>query len=177
MAQATWEKPQVANLPSTRSKSDRRKFLIGGILILVAVGYLIISGTLTGARYYMTLDELLAQPSYVGKSVRMAGAVVGSSIKFDEKTLTLDFTVANVPMDYDNLAEALHNAVINPTANRIHVHIEGQPKPDLLQDEAEAILTGTLMSDGTFVATDLNLKCPTRFQDAQPGQAIVQPAA
>ncbi len=177
MAQATWEKPQIAGISSTNSKSKRLKFLIGGGLILVAVAYLVISGTINGARYYMTLDELLAKPDYVGQSVRVAGAVVGDSIKFDDKTLTLDFTVANVPMDYDNLADALHLAVTNPAASRIHVRVIGQPKPDLLQNEAEAILTGTLGADGTFIATDLNLKCPSRFQDAQPGQAIVQPSA
>ena len=177
MAQATWEKPQAAKLLATRSKSGRWKFLIGGFLILAAVAYLIISGTANGARFYMTVDELMAKPDYMGKTVRMAGAVVGDSIKYDEKTLTLDFTIANVPMDYDNLAEALHTAVSNVTANRIHVHVEGQAKPDLLQNEAEAILTGTMGSDGIFNATELNLKCPTRYSDAQPGQAIVQPNA
>ena len=177
MAQATWEKPQSAAVPTARKKSERWKFLIGGVLILAAVAYLIISGTATGARYYMTLDELLGNKDYVGKSVRMAGAVVGDSIQYDDKTLTLNFTIANVPLEYDNLADALHKAVTNPTASRIQVHVEGQAKPDLLQNEAQAILTGKLGSDGIFYATELNLKCPTRFQEAQPGQEIVKPGA
>jgi cytochrome c-type biogenesis protein CcmE len=177
MAQATWEKPQSPAVTAAHSRSGRWKFMIGGILILAAVAYLIISGTATGARYYMTLDELKANPDYVGKSVRMAGAVVGDSIHYDEKTLTLDFTIANVPMEYDNLADALHKAVTNPQADRIQVHVEGQAKPDLLQNEAQAILTGQLNSDGIFYATELNLKCPTRFQEAQPGHEIVQPSA
>jgi cytochrome c-type biogenesis protein CcmE len=177
MAEATWEKPQSTAIATAHSKRGRWKFLIGGILILAAVAYLIVSGTATGARYYMTLDELMANPDYVGKTVRMAGAVIGDSIQYDEKTLTLDFTIANVPMDYDNLADALHKAVINPQASHIQVRVEGQAKPDLLQNEAEAILTGQLNSDGIFYATELNLKCPTRFQEAQPGQEIVQPSA
>ncbi|NJL57955.1 cytochrome c maturation protein CcmE [bacterium] len=32
--------------------------------------------------------------------------------------------------------------------------------PDLLQHEAQAILTGTLGDDGVFYATELLLKCP-----------------
>lgn len=177
MAEATWEKPQSGGKAAVGKKNERLKFLVGGVLILAAVAYLIISGTASGARYYMTLDELISNQEYVGKSVRMAGAVIGDSIKYDEKTLSLDFTIANVPMEYTNLAQALHDAVISPTANHIQVHVEGQAKPDLLQNEAQAILTGKLGSDGIFYATELNLKCPTRFEEAQPGQEIVNPGA
>ena len=57
------------------------------------------------------------------------------------------------------------------------VRIENQVKPDLLQHEAQAILTGTLQPDGTFVATELLLKCPTRFEEANPGAVITNPEA
>jgi cytochrome c-type biogenesis protein CcmE len=116
----------------------------------------------------MTVDELVNNPEYVGKTVRVAGAVDGESIRYDEQNLVLDFVVANVPMEYDNLADALHNAVNNPGAHRIPVHIENQVKPDLLQHEAQAIMTGRLGEDGIFYVTELNLKCPTRFEAAQP---------
>ena len=68
------------------------------------------------------------------------------------------------------LAEALYAAVINPTAARINVVYVG-PKPDLLKDEAQAIVTGKLGSDGVFHADELLLKCPTRYQNALPSQA------
>ena len=42
--------------------------------------------------------------------------------------------------------------------------------PDLMKDEAQAILTGKLASDGTFNASELLLKCPTRYGDAVPNQ-------
>jgi cytochrome c-type biogenesis protein CcmE len=47
----------------------------------------------------------------------------------------------------------------------------------LLRDEAQAIMTGKMGADGVFYATELNLKCPTRFEEAQPGQEIVKPSA
>lgn len=179
MAQATWEKPQQqVAAPVTKVGSSRLKFLIGGILILAAVTYLIISSTTNGARYYITVDELLTNNSqYVGKTVRISGAVLGDSIQYDDKNLIIDFTIANVPSDYDNLAEALHQAVNNPDARRIPIHITGQVKPDLLKNEAQAILTGTLDEKGVFHATELLLKCPTRFQEANPGESIVSPSA
>ncbi len=43
-------------------------------------------------------------------------------------------------------------------------------KPDLLQNEAQAIVTGKLGQDGNFYATDLLLKCPSKYQEAVPSQ-------
>lgn len=176
MAEATWEKPKSVGLPSG-GKGGRWKFLVGGVLILAAVVYLIASGMTAGARYYITVDDLVGNPEYAGKTVRVAGVVLGDTITYDDKNLLLDFTVANVPMDYENLADALHNAALNTSATRISVHIENEVKPDLLRNEAQAIMTGKIGADGVFYATELNLKCPTRFEEAQPGQEIVKPSA
>ena len=43
-------------------------------------------------------------------------------------------------------------------------------KPDLLRDEAQAIMTGKLGADGVFYADELLLKCPTKYEDAVPDQ-------
>src|SRR5690349_11233669 len=126
MAEATWEKPKSVGLPSTKGKGGRWKFLVGGLLILGAVGYLIATGMTAGARYYITVDDLLTKADYAGKNVRVAGVVLGDSIQYDSTNLILNFTVANVPMDYDNLADALHNAALNPAATRVQVHNENQ---------------------------------------------------
>jgi cytochrome c-type biogenesis protein CcmE len=32
-------------------------------------------------------------------------------------------------------------------------------------------MTGTLNTDGTFTANELLLKCPTKYEEAVPGQA------
>ena len=177
MAEATWEKPQSTAEPTRSRGNERLKFLIGGILILAAVAYLVISGTLSGARYYITIDELVSNPEYVGQTVRVAGAVDGATINFDSQNLIITFDAANVPLDYDNLATALHDALLDANSNRLSVRVEGQPLPDLLQNEAQAIMTGTMGADGVFHASELLLKCPTRFEEAQPGQSIVEPGA
>ncbi len=155
----------------------RGKFIIGGVLILAAVVYLIVTATQANAEYFMTVDELQAKGStVVGRNLRISGAVVGSSIQYDAQTMQLSFTIANVPGDNaaieagGGLAKVLHDAVIDPARNRISVVYSG-PKPDLLRDEAQAILTGHLGEDGTFYADDLLLKCPTKYQDAVPTQA------
>jgi cytochrome c-type biogenesis protein CcmE len=154
----------------------RMKFILGGLLILGAVVYLIFSSTQASAEYFMTVDELKAKgSSIVGQNVRISGAVMGDTIQYDANTLTLTFDVAQVPGDNNEiekeggLAAVLHAAVIDPTRDHIKVSYSG-PKPDLLKNEAQAIMTGQLGSDGVFHADELLLKCPTKYQEAVPSQ-------
>ena len=154
----------------------RTKFIVGGVLILAAVIYLIFSATKANAEYFMTVDELKAKgASMVGQDVRISGAVVGDTIQYDANTLTLTFDVAQVPGDQKEvdaqggLAAVLHAAVIDPNRARLQIIYNG-PKPDLLKNEAQAIMTGHLDSNGVFHADELLLKCPTKYQDAVPNQ-------
>ncbi|MBN8656508.1 MAG: cytochrome c maturation protein CcmE [Anaerolineae bacterium] len=156
---------------------QRNKFFIGGALILAAVVYLIVSSTQASAEYFMTVDELNAKgSSAVNQSVRLSGAVLGDTIQYDADTLTLTFEVAHVPGDnaeieaLGGLAVVLNQAVNDPTRSRIKVRYEGV-MPDLLRNEAQAIMTGKLGEDGVFVAEELLLKCPTKYEEAVPEQA------
>ena len=170
MAEMTWEKPQETGRAA--KKNEHLKFLIGGALMFAAVVYLVISGTAAGARYFITVDELATNPEYAGQTVRISGAVIGETIQYDSENLILDFTIAHIPTEYDDLARVLHEAVTNPNATRLPVHMENEVKPDLLQDEAQAILTGSLGEDGVFHATELLLKCPSRYEEIAPDQAL-----
>lgn len=170
MTAVNWEKPSETTFPPTRRGAERFKFLIGGTLLLAAIAYLIISGTTSGAQYFMTVDEVVNNSAYVGKTVRISGAVDGNTIRYDSRNLILDFTIANIPPETTDLALTLHQAVNDPGATRLNVHLENQVKPDLLQHEAQAILTGQLGSDGVFYASEILLKCPSRYEESVPAQ-------
>jgi len=153
------------------------KFVIGGVLILGAVVFLIWTSTAANAEYFLTINELNAKgSSIVDRNLRVSGAVIGDSIQYDAPNLTLNFEVADVPADnavleqQGGLAEALHQAVIDPARARMKVVYVG-PKPDLLRNEAQAIMTGHMGADGTFYAEELLLKCPTRYEEAVPAQS------
>jgi len=159
------------------SSAGRMKFLIGGLLIVAAVVYLIVSSTQASAQYFLTVDELAAKgDKVIGRDLRISGAVLGDSIKYDPQSLNLTFTIASIPGDnkeieaQGGLAAVLHEAVIDPNRQRIEVVYNG-PKPDLLRDEAQAIITGKLGDDGVFYAEELLLKCPTKYEEAVPEQA------
>lgn len=156
--------------------SGRLKFVVGGILIIAAVAYLIISSTQASAEYFLTVDEVAERgDSVMGRDLRISGAVIGETIEYDSQDLKLTFTMANIPGDNKDieaqggLAAVLNKAVNDPNANRLQVVYIGV-KPDLLRHEAQAIMTGELGEDGIFYADELLLKCPTKYEEAIPEQ-------
>lgn len=167
MAQAAWEKSQSLDVQNAEDRlrargGERLKFLIGGVLILAAVVYLIVSNTANNARFFITVDELLTDPDYIGQTVRISGAVVGETISQQDTALT--FSIAHIPKETTNLAETLNLASNSPSATRLTIVYEG-PRPDLLQHEAQAIVSGHLDENGVFHANELLLKCPSRFEE------------
>ena len=158
-------------------KKPNTKLIIGAVVIVIALGYLLVSVTRSNTQYFMTVEELLSQQSELqGQKLRMSGAVVGESIQYDPATLDLSFVVAQIPGDHrliqemGGMAKVLAEAVADPTAARMTIHYTGV-KPDLLKDEAQAIMTGSLDADGIFQAAELLMKCPSKYESALPDQA------
>ena len=166
----------MATATGQTSSGSRAKFLIGGLLMVAAVVYLVVSSTQAAAQYYLTIDEMIAKGGQVdGRAIKLAGAVDGDTITYDVETLTLAFTMANMPADLDEieagggLAKVLHDVLRDPNASRLRIVYVG-PKPDLLRHEAQAIVTGRLGAEGVFHADELLLKCPTRYEEEVPLQ-------
>lgn len=167
---------EEAITPQVQSAS-RIKFIIGGLLIVAAIAYLIFTSTRASAQYFLTVEELVAKgDSVAGRDIRVSGAVLGDTIQYDSKNFLLTFTIAHVAGDNKEieteggLAKALYEAVNDPSRPRLQV-VYKDVKPDLLRHEAQAIMTGKLGDDGIFYAEELLLKCPTKYEEAVPGQA------
>ena len=171
MTESGWEKPKNLEKPK---RSERVKFLAAGLIILTAVLYLLISGTLKGARYFITVAELLADAAYAGQTVRISGAVDGESIDYDSENAVIQFEIVNIPGVYQDLATALREALLDESAPRLKIKVEDTAMPDLLQHEAQAILTGALAADGVFYASELLLKCPSRFEESTGPEGLSQ---
>ena len=171
MSELGWEKPKNHEKPK---RSQRVQFITAGVVILVSVLYLLVSGTLQGARYFITVAEVLDDPAHHGRTLRVSGAVDGESIDYDSEKAIIRFEIVNIASQYDNLAQALHDALADENAPRMKIIVEDAAIPDLLQHEAQAILTGALERDGIFHATELLLKCPSRFEESSPPEALGQ---
>lgn len=120
------------------------KFIIGGAIIVLAVGYLIFSSIGGSAAYYLTVEEVKAKgPS--GRDVRVAGLVLGDTIEWDAQEWILKFKITD---------ESGTLAVIYQGA-----------RPDMLQDGAEAIVEGKYTGNDSFEANNLLLKCPSKYEE------------
>lgn len=171
---------EEGNTDEPRSASRRSmKYIIGGLLMIVAVVYLIVSSLISpgGAQYFLTVEELENRSvEMTGRDVRISGVVLGDTIRYDSQTLEISFTVAHIPGDkkeieaLGGMAAVLRKAAKDGSLPRLKVIYNGI-KPDLLKDESQAIMTGKLDADGTFHAEELLLKCPTKYEEAAPVQS------
>ena len=129
-----------------QSANKKTKFIIGGVIIALAIAYLIYTGVQSSAAYFLTVDELYAKGAAVeNQTVRVSGKVDAATIDFNNRDLRLAFDVTS------------------ETGQRLQVIFNG-PKPDQMREGAEAIVEGKY--DGqAFTAQSLLLKCPSRYEE------------
>lgn len=128
----------------------RSKFIIGGAIIVLTVGYLIVSSIGGSTAYYLTVGEVKAKgPSE--QTVRVAGTVVAETIEWNAQELMLRFNITDAS---GSLAVIYHG-----------------PRPDMLRDGAEAIVEGKYTEGDSFEASNLLLKCPSKYEEAATATA------
>ena len=122
----------------------KRKFLIGGIIVFLAIGYLAYVGFMGSATYYYTVGELKGLGNSIhGDSVRVTGTVVPGSVEQEMGKLNLRFTIAeggeSLPVNYQGAV------------------------PDAFTVGNEVVVDGHLNSSGVFQANTILVKCPSRY--------------
>ncbi len=141
---------QITTTPAVhiagQATNKKTKFIIGGVIIALAIAYLIYTGVQSSAAYFLTVDELYAKGTAIeNQTVRVSGKVDATTIDFNNRDLLLKFDVTS------------------ETGQRMPVIFNG-PKPDQMREGAEAIIEGKY--DGqAFTAQTLLLKCPSRYEE------------
>ena len=117
----------------------RKRFIIGGLIILAALSYIIYGGMQQAIVYFVTPSELKAtERTSADKFLRMGGMVVKGSLQKDVKNLTYHFDLTD------------GNA-------SVPVFFQGVP-PDLFTEGKGAVVEGRIGSDGVFQATTIMAK-------------------
>lgn len=158
MAQASWTKNKNAESLEVKSGNGRLKFVIGGIVLAIAVGFLAFNAMSGNTQLYKTVNEFYAeQTRLLGRDLRVSGYVIGDSIQFTQ------IDAANSRLEFDIVDD-----LANP-GQTLRVVVLNEPMPDLLQHEAQALVEGHANEDGFFMANPggLMLKCPTRYEEAE----------
>ena len=110
---------------------SKKKFILGGLVIVAALGYLVYSGVSQSVVYFVTPTELQAAP-VAGKAYRLGGMVKPGTLSWDPKTIELTFTLS------DGQAS-------------VPIRHKGTP-PDLFAEGRGAVVEGTWTTDGYFKA-------------------------
>jgi cytochrome c-type biogenesis protein CcmE len=127
----------------------RLKFLLLGVGIVAAMGFLLIVGLSEsgGMVYYLTVTEFVQSPDQATEGFRVNG-------KVDEGT------IQRLPGGEDV------RFVMTDGTSSIPVHYHGII-PDTFVDGAEVVVEGRLDGDGQFVAHVLLAKCPSKYEAAE----------
>ena len=148
----------------------KTKFLAGAGVIVVAISYLIYSAARETSAYYLTMDEFAQRrASLGGEPLRLAGRVTSGSVRWDPKTLDLDFVVQPIPPKIDatradgSPAPGAMRAVSSAAPGEtLAVHYNGV-LPDMFGDGRDVIVEGKL-EQGVFHAKSLLTTCPSKYE-------------
>lgn len=153
-------------IPRAGGESRRRfdpKIIVGGIVILLAVAYLIVAALPSGTAYYITVSELQEMGAQAQeRQTRVSGNVVPGTIVRSAASQNVRFQVE----DESGRLTVVYTGVV----------------PDIFGDEAQVVVEGTQGANGVYRAHTLLAKCPSRFEEApaagskNPQAAGVAPA-
>jgi len=121
-----------------------RRFLISGIILFLAIGYLGYIGFQSSATYYYTVSELLQQgaPAH-GENVRVNGQVAPDSIEREAGGLKLRFTI----IDGEESLPVIYQGIV----------------PDAFKAGSDIVIEGLLDSAGICQANSILTKCPSKY--------------
>lgn len=138
----------------------RLRFAIGAGLIVMAIGYLIITAVYNTSEYYMTVNEVSKRRTQlIGQMLRVAGRVQAGTISWQPATLTLVFKIVSLP----ELDGSQTKLVRDAESAKFRVIATGEPKPDMFAAGRDVIVEGRLESDSTIEASQVLTSCPSKY--------------
>jgi cytochrome c-type biogenesis protein CcmE len=146
---------------------SKLRFVLGAGLIVLAVGYLIVTAVRNTSEYYLTVNEVGAREAQLsGQMLRVAGRVKAGSISWDPTTLTLRFVMVSPPNPDGSPVKPV--AVADSTEFRVIAR--GEPKPDMFAAGRDVIVEGRLAAGGTIEARQVLTSCPSKYAPKQPAK-------
>ena len=122
----------------------RSKIAVASLLIVAAVGYLCWAGARSGWVYYIDVDAFLADASYDGQRVRLAGKVAEDGVETHPGLMTASFDLLgaeqSVPVAYEGVI------------------------PDMFKPGCNVVLEGSRDEAGVFQADTMMTKCASKYQ-------------
>lgn len=135
---------------STRLLSPRTRLAIAALLFAAALGYFAFLAWRSATVYYLTVAELeQAGPTAEGRSVRVAGKLVGGSFVRAADGLDVTFSVSD------------------EQGNVLPVSYRGEVGQIFFNEHSQLILEGSYTNDRRFHTQKLIVQCPSKYEALQ----------
>jgi cytochrome c-type biogenesis protein CcmE len=128
-----------------------------GGAVALAVAYLVVMALQGSAVYFLTVSELQAKGATAyNQPYRVSGNLVPGSLLRESAGLGISFHIADA------------------ASGPLPVVYRGGHVPDIVGDDVEIVAEGKLDANGTFVATTVLAKCPSKLESAAPEEHAYQ---
>ena len=123
----------------------KKRYLIGGGIIILAVAYLIIISLNSSVSYYLTVSELMDKSSELeNANVRVIGKIVDDSIQWNAEDIELEFEIS----EGGKTLTVVYNGA----------------KPAGFEPSSDILVEGKYRSDQAFSANQLIMRCPSKYE-------------
>lgn len=123
----------------------KKKYVIGGAMVLAAVIYLVIAIIQNTDSYFQGVSEFYENVEEIGDSaVRVAGTIEEGSVAWDAEKVEFSFAITeggrSLPVVYNGA------------------------QPDGFKEGSAVLVEGEYGSDGTFHASQIILRCSSKYE-------------
>jgi len=126
----------------------KKRYLVGAAIIVIAVGYLLYLSFGSSASYYVTVSEFFDRGTELYDiSIRVAGRVADTPIEWNPEDLELKFAIT----EGGDTMSVIYNGA----------------RPNGFDTGVSILAEGKFHSDGIFQATQLIMKCPSKYEPAE----------
>jgi cytochrome c-type biogenesis protein CcmE len=133
-------------------KRKQIKFVVGSVVIVVALAFLAYTGFRDNKAYYQTVSELYASKDVAfDRHLRVEGDVVAGSID-KTKPKETKFVISHT----DPATKVVQTLAVR--------YVGTDPLPDTFRDYAQAVVEGQYHRDGVFVANSMTAKCASKYE-------------
>ena len=125
--------------------SSGKKLAIGAVVVVAVTGYMAYVGASTSWKYYVTVDECLADATQlVGDRLRVSGKIVSDSLTIATDRRRVEF-------------------LLDGTDGHLRVVCTG-PLPDNLAEDMAVVVEGRLENSGLLRADKVLTRCASKYE-------------
>ena len=126
----------------------KKRYLIGGVILVIVVGYLLTLSFGSSVSYYVTVSEFFARGTELhDTNVRVAGKIADRHSAWNAEDLEFRFTITE-------------------GGDTMSVIYQGA-KPSGFMAGSNILVEGKYNSDGIFRASQLIMKCPSKYESIE----------